>query len=241
MSVATHPAAQPAVVAGQNREIPPLESGDRLTRTEFMRRYDAMPDVKAELIEGVVYVSSPVRHKKHGRPHSWVICWLINYGAGTPGVEGSDNSIILLDIDNTPQPDALLFVKPEYGGRVKINVDDYIEGAPDLVVEIAASSASYDLHDKFNAFRRNGVREYIVYRVLEGQVDWFVLQEGRYVALSPSADGLLHSTIFPGLWLDAAALIRGDLAAVLAAVQQGLCSSEHAEFASKMRAISPSK
>lgn len=128
MSVATHPAAQPAVVAGQNREIPPLESGDRLTRTEFMRRYDAMPDVKAELIEGVVYVSSPVRHKKHGRPHSWVICWLINYGAGTPGVEGSDNSIILLDIDNTPQPDALLFVKPEYGGRVKINVDDYIEG-----------------------------------------------------------------------------------------------------------------
>jgi Uma2 family endonuclease len=130
--------------------------------------------------------------------------------------------------------------RARFGGRVKINVDDYIEDAPDLVVEIAASSASYDLHDKLNAYRRNGVREYVVYRVLEGQVDWFVLEEGRFVAFSPSADGLLRSTIFPGLWLDAAALVRGDLAAVLAVVQQGLSSPEHAEFATRMRALSAS-
>ena len=237
MSVVSHPAAKPVVLSDRNGAIPPLENGDRLTQAEFMRRYDAMPDVKAELIEGVVYLSSPVRHKKHGRPHSRLIGWLINYEAGTPGVEASDNSTILLDLDNTPQPDALLFVKPEHGGRVKINVDDYIQGAPDLVVEIAASGASYDLHDKLNAYRRNEVREYVVYRVVEGQVDWFVLQEGRFVALSPSTDGLLRSTIFPGLWLDAPALIRGDLAAVLAAVQQGLNSPEHAEFAARLRAF----
>jgi Uma2 family endonuclease len=239
MSVATHPAANP-VVPDKNGDIPPLENGDRLTRAEFMRRYAAMPEVKAELIEGVVYVLSPVRHKKHGGPHSRLIGWLINYEAGTPGVEASDNSTIILDIDNTPQPDGLLFVKPEHGGRVKINVDDYIEGAPDLVVEIAASSASYDLHDKFNSYRRNGVREYIVYRVLEGQVDWFVERDGRYEALAPSADGLLRSTIFPGLWLDAAALVRGDLAAVLAVVQQGLSSPEHADFVTHLGAVASS-
>jgi Uma2 family endonuclease len=167
--------------------------------------------------------------------------WLINYEAGTPGVEGSDNSTILLDIDNTPQPDALLFVKPEHGGRVKINEDDYIEGAPDLVVEVAVSSASYDLHDKLNAYRRNEVREYVVYRVLERQVDWFVLREGRFEALASSADGWLRSTIFPGLWLDPDALVRGDLPAVLAVVQQGLNSPEHAEFAARLRAFPASK
>jgi Uma2 family endonuclease len=237
MTAATHPTVKPVVLPDRNGAIPPLESGDRVTRAEFMRRYEAMPDVKAELIEGVVYVSSPVRYKRHGRPHSRLNCWLVIYEAGTPGVAVSDNSTILLDLDNSPQPDCLLFVEPEFGGRVKINVDDYIEGAPDLVVEIAASSASYDLHDKLNAYRRNEVREYVVYRVLEGQVDWFVLQEGRYVALSPSADGLLRSTIFPGLWLDAAALVRGDLAAVLAAVQRGLSSPEHVEFAARLRAV----
>ena len=175
-----------------------------------------------------------------GRTHA-LIGWLINYEAGTPGVEASDNGTILLDVDNTPQPDALLFVKPEHGGRVKINNDDYIEGAPDLVAEVAASSASYDLHDKLNAYRRNGVREYVVYRVLEHQVDWFVLHEGRYEALAPSAEGFLRSTIFPGLWLDAAALVRGDLVAVLAALQQGLSSPEHAEFAARLLASAASK
>jgi Uma2 family endonuclease len=242
MSVVTHPAAKPIVLPDQNGGIPPLENGDRLTRPEFMRRYDAMPEVKkAELIEGVVYVSSPVRQKFHGRPHLIILNWIGYYEAGTSGLEGGDNSTILLDIDNTPQPDCLLFVKPEFGGRVKINDDGYIEGAPDLVAEIAASSASYDLHDKLNAYRRNGVREYVVYRVLEGQVDWFVLRDGRYETLSTSADGLLRSTIFPGLWLDAAALLRGDLAAVLAVVQQGLNSPEHAEFAARLRADSASK
>ena len=156
---------------------------------------------------------------------------------GRPGVEGGDNSTVLLDLDNAPQPDALLFIQPEHGGQVKINEDGYIEGAPDLVAEVAASSASYDLHDKLNAYRRNGVREYVVHRVLDGQVDWFVLKEGRFEALAASPDGLLRSTIFPGLWLDPAALVRGDLATVLAVVQQGLSSPEHAEFAAALAGV----
>ncbi len=241
MSILTRPAAKTAVPHEQNGEIPPLENGDRLTRAEFMRRYDAMPDLKkAELIEGVVYVPSPVRHKYHGKQHHHLLNWIGHYEAGTPGLEGSDNSTVLLDLDNAPQPDALLFILPGYGGRVKVNEDGYIEGGPDLVAEVAASSASYDLHDKLNAYRRNGVREYVVHRVLEGQVDWFVLKEERFESLAASPDGLLRSTIFPGLWLDPSALVRGDLATVLAVVQQGLSSPEHADFVARLQASAAS-
>jgi Uma2 family endonuclease len=160
---------------------------------------------------------------------------LAHYEAGTPGLEAGDNSTILLDLDNAPQPDALLFIQPEHGGPVKINEDGYIENAPDLVAEVTASSASYDLHDKVNAYRRNGVREYIVHRVLDQQVDWFVLKKGQFEALVPSADGVMRSTIFPGLWLDQAALICGDVATVLAVVRQGLSSPEHAKFTSDLQ------
>jgi Uma2 family endonuclease len=202
-----------------------------------MRRYHAMPDLKkAELIEGVVYVPSPVRHEYHGRQHHHISTWIGCYEAATPGLDGSDNSTILLDLDNVPQPDGLLFIRTECGGRVRINDEGYIVGAPDLVVEVAASSASYDLHDKLNAYRRNGVREYIVYRVFDQKIDWFVLNDGRFEPLPPSPDGSLRSTTFPGLWLDAAALVAGDLATVLAVVQQGIGSPEHADFAAQLTA-----
>jgi Uma2 family endonuclease len=242
MTVLTRPAAKPVALADQNREIPPLENGDRLTRAEFMRRYDAMPALKkAELVEGVVYVPPPVRQRYHGAPHSHLVGWLVTYRAGTLGFETGDNSTILLDLDNAPQPDAILFIQPEHGGRIKINEDGYIEGGPDLVAEVAASSASYDLHDKLNSYRRNGVREYIVHRVLDRQVDWFVLKDERFEPLAVSFDGLLRSMVFPGLWLDPAALVRGDLATVLAVVQQGLSSPEHATFAAGLQATPSSR
>jgi len=216
--------------------IPPLENGDRLTRDEFMRRYEAMPDLKkAELIEGVVHVPSPVRHRYHGRQHHHLLTWLGLYEAGTPGLEGGDNSTVCLDLGNVPQPDCVFFIQPEYGGQVKINAEGYIEGAPDLVAEVAASSVSYDLYDKLGAYRRNGVREYIVWRVLDRQIDWFVLRGDRYEPLAPAPDGTLRSTVFPGLWLDTAALLRGDLNAVLAVVQQGLNSTEHVDFAAGLQ------
>jgi len=218
----------------------PLENGDKLTRAEFERRYEAMPHLKkAELIEGVVYVPSPVRHRYHGHPHTHLIGWLVHYEAATPGVEASDNCSVRLDLDNEPQPDVLLFIDPACGGQALIDADGYIEGAPELVAEVASSSASYDLHAKLRVYRRNGVREYIVWRVLEQEIDWFVLRVGQYERLALDAEGLLRSEVFPGLWLDPTALLQGDLATVFAVVQRGLASPEHAAFATRLRPPSP--
>ena len=218
-----------------DKVLPVLENGDRLTRAEFERRYEAMPHLKkAELIEGVVYVPSPVRHRQHGSPHAHLISCLGLYAANTPLVEVGDNSSVRLDLDNEPQPDGLLFIDPACGGQVRISADGIIEGAPELVAEVASSSVSYDLHAKLHVYRRNGVREYIVWRVLEGEVDWFVLRAGQYERMPAEANGLLRSEVFAGLWLDPAALVRGDLATVLAVVQQGIASTEHAAFVTRL-------
>lgn len=231
----THTTTDASTGGWPNGRPPPLENGDRLTRFEFERRYEAMPHVqKAELIEGVVYMPSPVRHRRHGWPHGRLIGWLIQYEAGTPGVETGNESTTRLDLDNEPQPDAVLFIDPKRGGQAHITTDDYIEGAPELVAEVAASNVSIALNAKLHVYRRNGVREYIVWRVLDQEIDWFVLREGRYDRLQPGADGLYRSEIFPGLWLDPAALLRGDLATVLAAVQRGIASPEHAVFVAKL-------
>jgi Uma2 family endonuclease len=219
-----------------DKTLPVLENGDRLTRAEFERRYNAMPQLKkAELIEGVVYVPSPVRHRQHGLPHAHLVGWLFQYAANTPGVEVGDNSSVRLDLDNEPQPDALLCIDPACGGQVRINDDGIIEGAPELVAEVASSSVSYDLHAKLHVYRRNGVHEYLVWRVLEREIDWFVLRAGQYERMPVDAQGLIRSEVFPGLWLDPAALVRGDLATVLAIVQQGLASPEHVAFVARLR------
>lgn len=224
----------PHSVAIMPTAIPPLTAGDRLTRDEFERRYTAMPHVKkAELIEGVVYMGSPVSLDGHGDPHSKMIGWLVVYEAHTPGVQAADNTTVRLDLDNEPQPDCLLRIRPEFGGQSRTS-DGFVESAPELVAEVSASNASYDLHDKLNAYRRNGVREYIVWRVWDQAVDWFVLRSGRYELALPTAEGLLQSEVFPGLWLDPAALVRGELARVLQIVQQGLASPEHAAFVAKL-------
>jgi len=213
--------------------IPPLENGDKLTRHEFERRYHAMPNLKkAELIEGVVYVASPLRIKSHGEPHAYIMTWLGVYKAATPGIGLADNATVLIDTDNEPQPDALLRI--ETGGQSRINKDDYVEGAPELIVEIAASSASYDLHEKLKVYRRNQVQEYLIWRVYDYQFDWFRLQQGEYIQLQPNADNIICSQIFPGLWLDKTALLGGDLGKVLTVVQQGLASPEHENFISKL-------
>jgi Uma2 family endonuclease len=214
-----------------------LEQGDRLTREEFERRYQAMPHLKkAELIRGVVYMPSPVRLDAHGEPHLDLATWLGTYKAATPGLRGGDNTTARLDLSSEPQPDLLLLIDPACGGQAQIGPEGYVESAPEFVVEVAASSASYDLHDKLDAYLQNRVREYVVYRVLEREVDWFILEEGQYHALSTDADGLFKSTIFPGLWLDPAALVRGDLAQVLSVVGLGIRSAEHAAFVQQLAA-----
>ena len=226
----------PALPAGEGaRRPPPLENGDRLTRVEFERRYEAMPDVKkAELIDGVVYVGSPVRFGKHGQPHARLLTWLGTYAALTRGVGLGDNATVRLDADTEPQPDALLRIEPEAGGTSWISDDDYVAGAPELVAEIAASSASYDLHDKMDACRRAGVKEYLVWRVDDEQIDWFALRDGAYVRLTPDESGVVSSQVFPGLRLALSALLAGDVARVVAALQEGLGTSEHAAFVARL-------
>ena len=209
---------------------PPLRPGDRLTRDEFERRYHAMPDVKkAELIEGVVYMPSPVSNESHGAPHADLITWLGVYKAATPGVQVSDNATVRLDWDNEPQPDALLRIVPKCGGQSRDEAG-YIANGPEWVGEVAASSVSYDLHDKKEAYRRNGVREYLVWRVEDGAIDWFVLRGGSYEPLKPGDDGIYRSEVFPGLWLDAKSLLAGDTRQVLDVLNTGIRSAEHQAF-----------
>jgi Uma2 family endonuclease len=216
--------------------VPELENGDRLTRAEFERRYAAMPNVKkAELIEGVVYMPSPVRLIRHGVPHGQFIVWIGNYSAATEGVLFADNASDRLDLDNEYQPDGMLYIKPECGGRITISQDDYVEGGPELVGEISSSSASYDLGPKMTVYRRSGVSEYIVWRVLERAIDWFALREGKYEKLPAGPDGVFRSEVFPGLWLDAAAMTRGHMARVMQVLSDGLASDAHRQFAAKLR------
>ena len=216
--------------------LPSLESGDHLSGAEFDRRYESMPGVRAELIEGVVYVSSPVS-LIHGNPHSDLSVWAGMYRIFTPGVASPTDSTVELDPDNRPQPDIQLFISPNHGGRTgETQVGNYVLGAPELMIEIAVSSASKDLHSKKRSYRRNEVWEYVVWRVLDDRIDWFVLRDGRYGRLKPTPEGLFKSERFPGLWLDEAAALDGDMVTVLRVLQEGLASPEHAAFVAKLAA-----
>ena len=216
--------------------IPRLENGDRLTRPEFERRYEAMKKpCRAELIEGVVYMPSPARWASHGGPHSDILIWLGNYRIATPGVDSANDATVRLDLANEPQPDAVMVILPEYGGQAVFSADDYLEQAPELVAEVSASTASIDLGAKLIVYQRNGVREYIVWRVLDDALDWFVLRNGAYERLVPDPLGILKSEVFPGLWLAVAALLRRDGTTVLAVLQQGLASVEHARFSAQLQ------
>ncbi len=215
--------------------VPPLENGDRLTRFEFERRYSAMPKLKkAELIEGTVYMASPLRFEPHAEPHARVMTWLGVYQAMTPGVRVGDNPTVRLDLDNEPQPDAVLLIDAQAGGRSHLSQDGYVEGAPELVAEIAASSATVDLGDKKRAYRRNGIQEYLVWQVFEQRIDWFQLEAGEYVNLHPDAAGVIQSQVFPGLWLDESALLAGDMQQVLTVLQAGVNSVQHQAFVQQL-------
>ncbi|MBX9255711.1 Uma2 family endonuclease [Desmonostoc muscorum CCALA 125] len=218
------------------RHLPPLESGDRLTRPEFERRYAAALQIKkAELIEGIVYIASDVRHEQHGKPHSRVITWLGVYQSLTPGVDLSNAATVRLDLDNEPQPDAVLFIEPDAGGQTRLSSDGYIEGSPELIVEIAASSVAIDRGTKKQVYRRNGVLEYVIWQSYENQIEWFCLIDGDYRLLSPGADGIIRSQVFPGLWLAVEALLNNQMVQVLEVVQAGLKSAEHNTFVQQLK------
>lgn len=212
--------------------VPLLEQGDVLERPEFERRYESMPWLKkAELIDGVVHLGSAV-YDQHAGAHAVLMHWLGAYILETPGTACRDNATVRLGMRNELQPDALLRIVA--GGRSR--VDKYIEGPPELVAEVASSSMSRDLHSKLDVYRRHGVREYLVWRVLESQIDWFRLEGDEYRSLAADELGILRSGEFPGLWLDRPAMLRGDMHAVLAALNRDLAAGEHAEFVARLAA-----
>jgi hypothetical protein len=233
-TAATEPGVVP--VPSVTPAIPPLQNGDRLTADEFLRRYEAMPSVNnAELIEGVVYMPSPVSHDYHGSPHFDFIGWLFLYRMATPGVEGGDNSTLRLDKKSVPQPDGFLMIAPGFGGQAIIDSDGYVTAGPELVSEVSATSASIDLGDKLIGYRRNGVREYVVWRVYDKAIDWFILRGDQFDCLAPDGNGIYRSEVFPGLWLDPAALVARDVVAMARVAGQGTSSPEHATFVARLQ------
>jgi Uma2 family endonuclease len=216
------------------REVPPLVRGDFLSRDEFLRRWEAMPHVKrAELIQGVVYMPSPVR-AQHGDMEHWVGTWLGVYEVATLGCRGSNNITWLMGAD-APQPDLCLRVLPEYGGQSRME-GPYAAGAPEFLAEVCISSTAYDLHQKLEIYQEAGVREYLAVLMREREVRWHQWVEGRFEVVPAPADGVYRSTIFPGLWLDAEALLAGDLARVLSVLHDGLSTPEHQQFIEQLAA-----
>jgi Uma2 family endonuclease len=209
--------------------IHPLQPGDRLTRAEFERRFDLTRNLKrAELIEGVVYIPPPIG-PAHGSKHAELGTWLGNYRTATPGTVSTITSSIRLDLDNEPQPDLALMIASEFGGNCRIDEDNFYSGAPELVAEISYSTVSFDLHQKKNLYRRHGVKEYLVWLVRDEAIYWFVLKDGEYIELA-DRDGVFDSTVFPGLRLDAKALLTGDLPGVQRALNEALALPEHQKF-----------
>lgn len=199
----------------------------------FMAIYEQMPEgFRAQLVRGVVLVASPMTFD-HGLPNADVSGWLFIYTAKTPGVRVAAAATIRLGPDDNPEPDASLLILPESGGQARIE-GKYIAGAPELVVEVSYSSRAVDLHDKQRAYEEAGVREYVVVDIGGARVHWFVLRDGRFAEVAPGEDGLHHSEVFPGLWLDPAALVAGDAARLLAVAERGTTSPEHAAFVARL-------
>ena len=213
---------------------PLLEPGDHLDQPTFHARYTAMPeDLKAELIGGVVYMPAALR-RSHGRSSGLLILWLGSYEDATPGVEIYDNTTTILGDDSEPQPDVSLIIRPDRGGQMRFTEDDYLEGAPELIGEVASSTESYDLHSKKRDYERAGVREYLVVALRQRRVIWFVNRGGQFQEKSPDADGVIRSEVFPGLWLDPQALVQLDRKRLLEVLRDGLATPEHAAFVGQL-------
>lgn len=217
------------------RPLPPLTEGERLDRATFHERYHAMPpETRAELVGGVVYMASPLRND-HAEYDGDVSDWLGHYKRRTKGVRRASNATTQFDDYGEVQPDLQLRIEEERGGRSRV-VDGYIIGAPELVVEIAVTTRRYDLGPKRADYQRAGVAEYLVVGVNPPEVKWFVLRNGTYEPLAPGDDGLYRSEIFPGLWLDPGALFAEDTDSLMAALERGLATPEHAAFVERLAA-----
>jgi Uma2 family endonuclease len=221
-----------------SRALPPLVDGERLDRATFHECYEAMPPgTKAELIGGVVVMPSPVGHS-HSRAVAALTIWAGYYRRGVPGLFVGCDATTMLDDQAEPQPDIRFHVLHEYGGQTRVE-QGYIAGAPELVIEVGHSSKRIDLGPKRADYERAGVREYLVVTLDPQEVHWFVRRGDRFEPLAPGPDGLFRSEVFPGLWLDPAALFAADLDALAAAVERGKATPEHTAFAAQLAARRP--
>jgi Uma2 family endonuclease len=212
-----------------------LVEGQRLDQPTFHALYETMPPgTRAELINGVVLMPSPVG-PAHAEAHGPTFVWLDYYAENTPGVQALDNASTALGLKSEPQPDVLLRIRPEHGGRTRTD-RRFIEGVPELLVEVSHTSRYTDLGSKFEDYERVGVREYIVRAIEPDEIYWFVLRNGRFVDLEPDPDGIYRSEVFPGLWLDPAALLAGDRKRLRAVVDLGCSTPEHAAFVARLAA-----
>jgi Uma2 family endonuclease len=219
-----------------DQDVPPLVTGDFLTREEFLRRWEAMPGVKrAELIRGIVYMPPSPLLVDHGEADNDVGTWLGVYRAATPGCAAANNATWLMAEDSSPQPDTSLRILPEYGGQSRME-GRYAAGAPEFLAEVCLSRTAYDLHQKLELYQESGVQEYLAVLMREQEVRWHRLVGGSFEVTPAPADGIYRSAVFAGLWLDAAALLAGDLARVLAVLNDGLRSPEHAAFVQQLAA-----
>ncbi len=208
--------------------VPPLVAGDKLTRAEFLRRWEDHPEIKlAELIGGLVFMPSPVSVER-GDTDNDVGTWLGVYKAATPGTAAGHNTTTFL-LDDVPQPDVYLRILPDFGGTSWVE-DKYLHGVPELLTEVSLTSESYDLHVKLDLYEAAKIPEYLVVLLYEQEIRWHILVGDRYEQMPPGADGLWRSRVFPGLWLDGRSLSSGDLGQVLARLQEGLQSPEHQRF-----------
>jgi Uma2 family endonuclease len=219
--------------------LPPLENGDHLDQATFHARYEAMPeDCRAELVGGIVYMASPQKFP-HSNAQRLMVRWLDEYAEATPGTGALVNNTQILGPNSEPEPDGCLFIAPECGGQVRIDDNEYLNGAPELIVEVSSSTESIDLNRKKFDYQKAGVREYVVLALRTQQVFWFVRQRGKYKEVPLPADGIFRSRVFPGLWLDAEAMLASDRRRVLAALKRGLASPEHAAFEAKFAKRAP--
>ena len=219
----------------RRRRVPPLEPGDYLTRAEFERRYEAMPGkTKFELIDGIVYMASPVK-VEHGYFQVAVVALLDDYALATSGCRASIDTTVRLARKDEPQPDAWLRLVEEAGGSSHVDKDGYVAGPVELAAEVATSTASYDLNQKKRSYLQHGVLEYLAVLTRKRQVLLFARRGRTYVSLEPDRNGVLRSEIFPGLWIDTQALVAEDRLRLRKTAAKGLRSKEHRAFVRELR------
>lgn len=200
-----------------------LVTGIHMSREEFLRAWEATPELKnAELIEGIVYVPSPVS-PSHAFFDSLLISRLVIYAASKPGLEAGNNATWIM-LESSPQPDAHLRRLPEFGGTSGI-AGNLLNGAPELAVEICVTSREVDFGPKLALYQRAGVREYITLETLISRVQWRVLDNGSCRNIEPDAEEVFRSDFLPGLWLDSKALWSRDSGALLATLQKGIAAT----------------